>query len=187
MIGKRGEEWHQVEGWPGYQVSSFGRVLSKRWCRGSSRPRLLRQWLADGKYPTVTLHNYGKELTVGVHILVCTAFNGVGPSPKHEVAHWDGVTTNNVPGNLRWATHAENMADKKRHGTQQFGELAGGSKLTEAKVLKIRTLAKSGKSDRLLAAKFGVSKTTIVSIRVCRIWRGLLNGQGEIRHREYAV
>src|SRR5690606_21072092 len=115
------EEWKEIEGFPEYEVSSLGRVRSfwKRGCKPqiTDSPRVLKP-VDNGKgYLQVGLYLGGKVYKQLIHRLVCEAFHGEPPTPEHEVAHWDGDRSNNAVGNLRWATPAENMSDKKRHGT----------------------------------------------------------------------
>ena len=40
--------------------------------------------------------------------LVCLAFHGPPPSPRHEVMHRDENSLNNRPANLAWGTRREN-------------------------------------------------------------------------------
>lgn len=49
------------------------------------------------------------------HILVCTAFHGPRPSPRHQVDHIDRDKWNNHPENLRWVTPRENQLNAKPH------------------------------------------------------------------------
>lgn len=49
------------------------------------------------------------------HILVCTAFHGPRPSPKHQVDHINRNRFDNRPENLRWVTPRENQLNGKRH------------------------------------------------------------------------
>lgn len=113
------EEWRPVDGSPGYEVSSLGRVRSlDRTVRRSNgslqsvRGQMMTQRVKATGYRFVRLagrYHY-------VHRLVLTAF--VGPRPEDmETCHNDGDPANNVVGNLRWDTHAENNRDKSRHGT----------------------------------------------------------------------
>jgi len=44
-----------------------------------------------------------------VHRLVCEAFHGAAPSPRHVVIHLDEDATNNKPENLKWGTQRENL------------------------------------------------------------------------------
>lgn len=112
----------------------------------------------------------GKRRATGVNRLVLMAFVGPPPTPKHEAAHWDGDTSNNRPGNLRWATSKENHADKIRHGTTARGELQHMAKLTASKVIEIRGRIASGEKQRSIAASFNVDQSTIADINTGRTW-----------------
>lgn len=134
-------------GWP-YEVSNVGRV------RRIGAAKVLAQGDCRG-YRTVALLNGGRHTTkcTTVHILVCEAFHGPRPTPKHQVAHADGTRDNNAETNLRWATLAENIADKVRHGTLRFGERHPIAKLTENQVIEIRQRYKAGREAALAAGK----------------------------------
>ena len=104
------EEWRDAPGFEGrYQVSSKGRVASI-----FANRKILKPWVDRG-YAIVRLRKHGRLTRIGVHRLVCMAWHGPAPSTDHCAAHNDGVSLNNVPNNVRWATHAENMADKIIH------------------------------------------------------------------------
>lgn len=106
------EEWRPVVGWEDrYEVSSQGRVRSARDSQ-QLRIRII---------PKAYLSRGSKLQAFSVSRLVAEAFVGPRPSPRHEVLHGDGVEGNNTPGNLRWGTRRENMADAKRHGTLRNG------------------------------------------------------------------
>lgn len=49
------------------------------------------------------------------HILVCTAFHGPRPTPKHQVDHINRDKWDNRPENLRWVTCHENHMNGKLH------------------------------------------------------------------------
>lgn len=107
-----------------------------------------------------------------VHRIVCDHFNGPPPTPDHEAAHKCGRGHEGcVAGrHLRWATHAENMADTLAHGTRARGERNGHAKLTEENVRFI--LAMRGKMmQKELAAMFGVSRITVCDVQRGRRWR----------------
>lgn len=50
-----------------------------------------------------------------LHILVCTAFHGPRPSPKHQVDHINRDRWDNRPENLRWVTCHENHMNSITH------------------------------------------------------------------------
>ena len=104
----------------GYRAGSDGSVDGRwvrrgrgAWCIGEVwRP--LKQGVYKGGYRRVRLHNAGLHL---VNRIVCAAFHGPPPSPKHEASHLDDDPANNRADNLAWETREENQArrDRKRH------------------------------------------------------------------------
>jgi len=122
-------------------------------------------------YPHVTLFVDGKKKPHAVHRLICHAFNGEKPSPKHMVRHLDGTKHNNKPENLAWGTYAENSADARKHGVQAKGEKQGIAKLTDESVKIIRASIPFGLWNTKDAAQvFGVSQSTINQIARGRNW-----------------
>jgi hypothetical protein len=171
------EEWRAIPDYEGaYEASSKGRVRSlsrmvikSNGGRAQMVGRALRQFLMQG-YPKVTLALNGPKRSWHVHVLVCTAFHGRRPSCEYEAAHNDGNPLNCVPSNLRWATHIENEADKRIHGTLLCGEKIAQAKLTESEV---RTILASRESVVRLARRFGVSDKQIRNIKHGRNWKHL--------------
>ncbi|MGW1739976.1 HNH endonuclease [Nocardia sp. NPDC001965] len=99
-----------------------------------------------------------------VHRLVAEAFIP-NPFDKPDVAHWDNDSMNNHASNLRWATEAENMADKRRHGTHTTCERIGTAKLTNEQVAYIRSCkGQSWGIQSKLAEQFAVSEATVSEI-----------------------
>ena len=106
------ERWRQSTRLPEYLVSSHGNLMlipyqkDGRWFGGRSisgttapdQPRKLMQY---------------KGKTYKVHQLVCEAFHGPRPSPKHVVMHLDDNPLNNRADNLKWATQKENLNTPK--------------------------------------------------------------------------
>lgn len=171
-----GETWAEIPGYPGYEASSEGRMRSvDRIVEGRRRgkPWSMRrpgQVLAlrpdTAGYLRVQLGRGGR--TELVHRLVLLAF--VGPCPTGcEAAHGDGDPANNRPWNLRWATHAENIADRRVHGTALIGERNPNAKLTAEQVARIRELG-AQQTQVALAGAFGVSRTRIRSILRGEAW-----------------
>lgn len=166
------EEWRVSGIAPDYEISSFGRVR-RRFDFPKSRYKAgetLRSFVNGGGYLALQLKIDGRMRGKLVHVLVCDAFKGPKPSDKHEVAHWDGIRTNNHCKNLRWATRKENMADAKRMGRTFPGESHRCAKLKEFQVLDI---LKDKRSNDIVGLEYNVSRHTINNIRKGRVWRHL--------------
>lgn len=86
---------------------------------------------------------------------------------KSEVAHNNGVRTDNRSVNLRWATPAENAADKRRHGTHWQGVAHKQAKLTDADVTAIR---QDPAPDSEIAVRYGVSRSLISGLQRGEGW-----------------
>jgi len=97
------------------------------------------------------------------HVYVCRGAHGEKPTNKHEVAHSCGNKSCVNPSHLRWATRAENAADREMHGTLLTGERSPKAKLTDAQVAEIRSLR--GKLFQYeVADRFNVNVTTVNAI-----------------------
>jgi NUMOD4 motif/HNH endonuclease len=128
------ETWKPVVGWEDrYQVSDRGRVrsidhpvkLATRWGGTTIRwvkGKMLKPGATQGGYRQVQLTRVETRKQCLVSHLVLEAFVCLMPSPKHHAAHWDRNLDNNKLSNLRWATPAENAADRERHGTMLRGK-----------------------------------------------------------------
>lgn len=106
-----------------------------------------------------------------VHRIVCEYVNGVPPSEGMHAAHNCGKGHLGCvnPKHVRWATPAENCADRKIHGTERFGEKNHNAKLTARDVVSMRSLV--GKvTQRELARQFNVSQPTVNRIVSRKVW-----------------
>ena len=159
------EEFRYIPEFPRYRVSNLGRVQSV-W---SGSWKDLHPSYDKKGYAGLTLCNLDKShKKVRVHNLVAKAFIGERPFGQ-VVRHLDGDSEKNWSGNLQYGTHRENEHDKKSHGT--WNTRNGGAKLSVAEVEQIRELSISGETDRVLAAKFRVSRPTINRINNHKIWK----------------
>lgn len=144
------EDWHEIPGHEGYEVSNLGRVRS--WWRPRKGGGRYRQDQPHFLTPVVNSHGRQKvhlgaqAQNKDVHALVLLAFVGP-PQPGQECRHLDGDKANNRLSNLVWGTKQENMADSVRLGTFK-GEKNGRAKVTEETVRQIRAMASSGTSYR---------------------------------------
>lgn len=108
-----------------------------------------------------------------VHVLACERRNGLAPTRRHEVAHSCGTPACMNYRHLRWATHAENMADRVQHGTHNRGELHPQAVLTADQVVEIRRLHDLGESQAALGRRFGVSFRTVHLVVHRKAWKWL--------------
>lgn len=124
------------------------------------------------------IHHNGKKIPASR--LMCHVAHGNPPTPRHEAAHSCrnakfGCIT---PNHLRWATHAENLADRITHGTANRGERHGLSRLTNPQVLLAVELIERGHSQSAIAARLRVGQGAIHRIHVGVCW-GWLTGRGQ--------
>jgi NUMOD4 motif-containing protein/HNH endonuclease len=161
------EAWMGIPDWSFYEVSNLGRVRRKAGTPKCRNVRILKSHINDNGYPTVHLRQDGAEKQMQIHIAVALAFLGEKPTPSHEVAHGDGDELNACLSNLRWATHAENEADKIIHGTRLYGEVHPSARLTNDEVSKVRELRHSGKTYSEISDELPVSRA-----HACRIVNG---------------
>ncbi len=107
------QEVREIPRFPGHGVNREGAV----WTRFNNSHFLGLSWTPMKPRPHVdgylTVKIQGKPRTV--HRLVLEAFVGPCP-PGMQCRHLDGNPANNRLENLAWGTHAENAADKIRHG-----------------------------------------------------------------------
>jgi hypothetical protein len=162
------ERWLPIDGHGDYEVSDFGRVRCVAVRRYLKPGDLVSNVQVNTGYLHVCLDGHPYSL----HRVVCSTFNGKQPSPKHEVAHNNGVRVDCRAVNLRWATRKENSADIKLHGTENppYGEMQGRHILTESSVFAIRRMLAGGDGPSTIAPRFGVSRQTISSIAANRNW-----------------
>ncbi len=119
-----------------------------------------------GGYRIYHIRVGGKTVTVPAHREVLMAFVGPPPTEEHQCAHYDGDPTNNHFTNLRWATAAENTADKVRHGRH----LDGHRRFTKEQVLEMRAMRENGKTFKQIREVFKISKGNLSSIINRKTW-----------------
>lgn len=116
------EKWMPVPSVPGVMASSFGRVWSESYTRPMPSGGV-REYTSSPRYgqdDTSSTRRAGSPMrkiiriarlrkTFKVHQLVCEAFHGPKPSPKHIVLHLNEDPSDNRPVNLRWGTRKENQ------------------------------------------------------------------------------
>lgn len=105
------------------------------------------------------------------HTVVCELAHGPAPSPIHEAAHscGNGHLACVTKKHIRWATPAENAADRIEHGTVPKGPKVTSAKVTEDDVRSIRALKGSARLVDI-AARFGISKSAVSLIHSRKNW-----------------
>lgn len=169
------EEWKDAPGHEDkYEVSNRGRVKRKEysvdvttsdgrsWTR-TYEPKIMEQWDVNG-YQTVNLSvGDGQHETCYVHRLVLRAFKGTPPTPDHQCNHMDGDKANNVPGNLEWTTHQENITHAVENGLQN--STFGPTKVPSKDIPHIRERQQSGEvTYRELAGEYDVTTTYLIQL-----------------------
>mgnify|MGYP001594984716 FL=1 len=172
------EEWREIEQFPGYRVSNYGRLQSK-WRVG--RPGFTGRfvpwhdvavqpyWRTNHLYRACR-NREGRITTLWVARMELWGFKGPPPTPQHECRHLDGNSQNNFIGNLEWGTTQENSDDKFKHGNAIIGPKNHATELDELDVLWIRFLYDNRKTfvRRLTCREIG-ERIEISTQHVCSI------------------
>jgi hypothetical protein len=180
MLGEESEIWAPLAEYPGYEVSSCGKVKSF-WKRGC-RPQITEKFrilvpFADGDGRLhVGLRTSNGTIRRKVHQLVLEAF--VGPCPEGlECLHKNGDHTCNVLSNLKWGTRLENLEDRKNHGSNarcgQRGMDHRDSKLTDSQVKEIVKLRQDGLGIVKIGEMFGIHSSNVSRIANGKTWKNV--------------
>jgi protein gp37 len=153
------ERTEPILGWPGYWITSKGRVLSDH--KGERRE--MKPMTGEQGHSRVMLYREGETARPLIHRLVLSVFDDV--EPDEQGCHIDGDPTNNALWNLRAGSQAVNWQDSKRHGTRRRY-----SKLSQEQVDEIRRLGADGVSGAEIGRRFGISDTQARNILSGRQW-----------------
>ncbi len=161
-------EYRDIPDYPGYRVGTDCSVWSCLGIGGLLHGAITSNWrrktlhVSKQGYHAVRL----RRQTITVHTLMLSAFVGPKP-PGHECRHLNGNRLDNRLDNLAWGTHAENISDSFRHGTNGKGMKSHTPKLTDDEVREIRRLRAENVCRRQVAARFGVTMATITRVVNC--------------------
>lgn len=145
---------------PDYEVSEQGDLRLLKNKGNYVAGNILKGSCDRNGYRRYRLRIKGCRTGFSAHRLTLLAFVGPPPTPRHQCAHWDGNPSNNHYSNLRWATAAENAADRVRHGNH----LVCYRKFTAEEVLDIRFLRASGETYSTIRKKYDISKGHLSNI-----------------------
>lgn len=164
------EEWRAVEEFPAYEVSSLGRFRRTKTTQGA-RAGVILKWhtCTSTGYPTIRFQAMGRQRARNVHVVVARAFHGPRPDGL-EIRHLDGNKMNAAAANLAYGTQAENTEDRIRHGSMPRGETHHKAKVTEIEVQAIREALRNGENAKQVAARYGLSFSTVYRIKSGEIW-----------------
>lgn len=171
------EIWKPVVGFESfYEISSESRIksLARIDSRGFNRKeRMMNPHKDSHGYYVVGLTVNGKTSYRKVHQLLLEAFVGPRPSSEHVGRHLNDNPADNSLLNLAWGTHQENKDDSVRNDSHSRGERNRHAVLNETQVREVKVLKGLGKSDKELAAIFGVTRGTINKISTGRTWKNV--------------
>lgn len=167
------EIWKPIPGYQGYEASSDGDIRRAEATRTNPAGYVLKTKIDRHGYRAVSLSVGGVAKHRQVHRLVCLAFHGEPQSADHEAAHGNGVRRDCRAVNLRWATAAENAADRKVHGNENplKGEDHHAARLTEALVRAMRLRARAGERMKHIARSLGIPYLTAYDAIKGETWK----------------
>ena len=99
------ETFVEVRGFPSYQISNLGRVISNK----RETARFLKPSINNNGYLIVALCNEGVRKSFGIHRLIAMHFLDVPDDEENLVVdHINCRKDDNRVENLRWATYSQN-------------------------------------------------------------------------------
>lgn len=150
-----------VRGWPGYFVTSSGRVLSDR--KGPRRE--MKPMAGESGHERVMLYRGdGESSRPLIQRLVLEHFDRP-PKDGEQACHIDGHPSNNQLWNLRWGSQSDNWQDRKRHGNRRSYQ-----KLSRVDVDMIRQRLADGETAEAISRSVDVSATQVRNIASGAQW-----------------
>lgn len=172
------EDWKDIDGFPGYQVSKNGEVRSFVNNRHgiSDKSHVLKPAFTRRGYSSVCL---GRGNRRQVHRLVASAYI---PNPEHLplVRHMDDNPRNNRVENLAWGTQANNMQDCVKHG-----RLVGDTRAAiESRKRSVIATPKDGGNPYIFSSISEASRVLGVwPQHICKAARGEISQTGGYRFK----
>jgi len=174
------EEWKDILGYEGYyQVSSFGRILSKDRIAAtknnvikSTKGKICSLNKKENGYLTVMLCVNNVRKRFHVHRLVAEAFIPNKFNKPH-VNHINHIRDCNKATNLEWVTVKENVGHCINANRNAKGDFSTSAKLSSSTILAIRRLYRINPifNRTQIARKLHVRDTTIHKIIRNQRWK----------------
>jgi hypothetical protein len=155
-----GEVWLEIPEYPNYEVSSFGRVYSRKY------KRIMSPSKKDDGGRMVKLRKRGLKVKANaIHRLVAKAFIP-NPENKPAVDHIDCNRSNNHVSNLQWCTLGENTHYAYLRGRdRKYGERSSMGKLTNEQANQVRQWFQSKeKTVKQMSSEFSISEQSLRAI-----------------------
>lgn len=176
------EEWRDIRGAPGYQVSDEGRVRTlDRYVLGRDgrselhSGRVLKPQRMKNGYLEVYISLGGKRTHRTIHSLVAEAF--LGERPKgFDVMHHNGCREDNRVSNLSYGSRSHNL-----HSTYSYGGKQANGKLSLEDVDDVRGRLRKGESVSDIARRYGVNISTICHVRDGKSFKWYEGGGADAR------
>jgi hypothetical protein len=165
------ENWKDIKDAPNYQVSDMGRV---RYIKDNCN-KLLRITVSGKGYCQVPLKRDGWYKTAKVHRLVGEAFIENIENKPH-INHINGIKTDNRACNLEWVTVSENILHAYKTGLKTPSKCNCKTKLSPDDIeliAKVSNEAKKQFKPKDIAKHFGISVSTVYSIKNGESWKHL--------------
>jgi hypothetical protein len=162
-----------IPGFEKYACCDQGHIYSLEKRAGHysvARIRKLKATLNKSGYLSIGLRKDGKGHGFTVHKLVALTWIYEKPEGM-EINHKDGNKLNNIPENLEYITHLENIRHAWKNGlrnnfSKKISEKVSGEKHYNAKIddktfCKLLEDHKNGMKNGALAIKYGIHQTTV--------------------------
>ena len=189
------EEWRKLVNYPGYSVSSLGRVRSdphKVWNGNgwyTTKEKILKPNILAKGYLQVELRNAPNRHPRQVHRLVAEAFIS-NPNNFPQVNHKNGIKNDNRVENLEWCDNSMNQIHAYAMGLNKRSNNAGKKKrpivLTHAKTGEVLHFDSIADARRFLGKWSGPHiYDALKNKRGCYTVKGYIVNYGvEIHERE---